>query len=183
MKRTVVAASLLLALSASTAGATAVGVEVFGGVAIPVVQEDNNNGPMFGIRVPVTLPSVFTIEGFYSRIQGNQTEKYLLGEEYTRSGYDVSAFGANLILGQTGGSGFSFFPYAGIMSNRLSRPGGQDFNNIGFDFGLGVGFSITPMLWIDARAEGAMIITESDNTSRKYGNLNVGIGYNFYASP
>ena len=183
MKRIFFAASLLLALSAGTAGATAVGVEVFGGAAIPIVQDDNNTGPMFGIRVPVTLPAIFTIEGFYSRTQGGETKRTLEGEEYVRSGYDVSAFGANLILGQTGGGGFTFFPYAGIMSNRLSRPGGQDFNNIGFDFGLGVGFSIVPKLWIDARAEGAMIITENDNTSRKYGNLNVGVGYNFYASP
>lgn len=183
MKRIFFAASLLLVLSAGTAGATAVGVEVFGGVAIPVVQDDNNTGPMYGIRVPVTLPSIFTIEGFYSRTQGGETTKTLEGEEYVRSGYDVNAFGANLILGHTGGDGFAVFPYFGIMSNKFSRSGGRDFSNTGFDLGLGVGFSIIPKLWIDARAEGAMIITENDNTSRKFANLTVGVGYNFYASP
>jgi hypothetical protein len=182
MKRIFIAASLLLALSAGTAGATAVGVEVFGGAAIPIVQDDNNTGAQFGIRVPVALPSIFTIEGFYSRISGGETSRTLGGEEYTRSGYDVNSFGANLILGNTGAGGFSIFPYAGLMSSSFSRTGGQDFNNIGFDFGLGVGFSIMPKLWIDARAEAAVMVTDND-TSRKYGNINVGVGYNFYISP
>jgi hypothetical protein len=183
MRNTFVAVFLMLAFTAGTASATAVGVEVYGGAAIPVVQDDNNTGPMFGIRVPVTLPSIFTIEGFYSRTQGGETTRNLGGTDFTRSGYDVNAFGANLILGQTGGAGFAFFPYAGISSNKFSRTGGIDFNNVGFNLGLGVGFSLIPKLWIDARAEGLMVITENDNTSRKYGNINVGVGYNFYVSP
>lgn len=181
MRKTVVAALCLLAFSTGTAGATAVGVEIFGGASIPIVQDDNNTGPMFGLRVPITLPSIFTIEPFYSRSEGGETKINLGGTEYTRSGYGVNGFGANLILGSPSKAPFSFFPYAGLASNSFSRTGSQSFSELGFLLGLGFGFGIVEKLWIDARGEGNIVVTE--DTSRKYVNVNIGVGYNFYVSP
>jgi hypothetical protein len=184
MRKTAIAALGLLAFSAGatgTANATAVGAELFGGVSIPVVQDDNNTGPQYGLRVPITLPAIFTIEPYYARSQGGETKITLGGTEYTRSGFDVNTWGANLILGSAGKTPFSIFPYAGLNTNRFSRTGSANFNDVGFNVGLGLGIGIIEKLWIDARGEGNIVVTE--DTSRKYVNVNVGVGYNFYVKP
>jgi len=38
-----------------------IGAGAFGGYAVPVIQDDAGSGVMFGIRVPVTVSSMFTI--------------------------------------------------------------------------------------------------------------------------
>src|SRR5262245_17926391 len=70
------------------------GVGAFGGAAIPVVQDDVSTGGVFGIRVPVHVVPLLTVEPFYSRTTFGDATLSSGGLEYTRSGFDVDTFGA-----------------------------------------------------------------------------------------
>lgn len=176
MRRLLVLATLLLALYTAPAAATTIGVEVFGGVGIPIAQDDNNTGGMFGLRVPVGIP-VVTLEGFYQRTNGGETEQTFNGITTTRSGLEVTQFGVNALFGHPGGQGMTFFPYVGINSSSFDRIGTDSESELGFDFGLGLGFGFAESFYIDGRGE-ANVVTMG-GTSRKWANINVGIGYNF----
>ena len=181
MRRVLIAAICLLAVSAGTAGATTVGVSVFGGASIPIAQDDTGTGSQFGLRVPIGLPKLFTIEPYFARAKNGDAVANLGGQDFTRSGFDVNTFGGNLILGSPGKGGMSFFPYVGLNRSKLERVSTTTRTELGFNLGLGLGFTIIPKLWVEGRGEVNMVTT--DNTSRKYGNVNIGVGYNFYVGP
>ena len=50
----------VLALATGTARAGSIGVGVFGGASAPVLQDDEDNGSIYGVRVPVKLVPLFT---------------------------------------------------------------------------------------------------------------------------
>ena len=47
--------ALALFAFASTASAGGIGIGAFGGASVPLVQDDNGQGTMYGVRVPVSL--------------------------------------------------------------------------------------------------------------------------------
>src|SRR4029453_2339132 len=98
------------------------------------------------------------------------------GFEYTRSGYDVNAYGVNVALGGLGlVPGFPLYPYAGISSSKLSRDGSEDITETSYNAGVGFGFSLPPGVSIHARGE--LNIVATGETSRKFANVNVGVAY------
>ena len=173
---------VLAALAAGAANATAasVGVGAYGGTNIVVLQDDNKGGAIFGARVPVSLISFFTVEPYYSKASGG-TKKDTFGDvEYSRTGFDVTTLGANVILGSPAGAGFKFFPYAGIGSNKLSRPGNTDSTYVGYNFGLGIGAGLTDKASIVFR--GGVNMVKTGDTSRKFAEITGGIYYNLFKS-
>jgi hypothetical protein len=172
----------ILVLGAGAAPAANVGVGVFGGGSFPIVQDDNGPGAMLGVRVPVNVVPFLTLEPYFSRSMQGDVEETFGGATYTRSGFDVTAFGANVALGSLGlMSGFSFYPYAGIASYKLTRDGSDDVSEVGYNFGLGFGISPTPLFAINVRGELDLIAT--GDTSRKFGTATVGVTYKFFPLP
>ena len=113
MKRLLWVALAALALSAGTARAGSIGVGVFGGVSVPVLQDDQDNGSLFGVRAPVKLIPLFTVEPFYSYSElGDKTFDIAPGISTTREGSEVTSYGVNAML--TLGGPLSFYPFAGI---------------------------------------------------------------------
>ena len=174
MRRSVVLALLALVLGFGSARAqTDIGVGAFGGMSFPIVNDLSSQGSIFGARVPVRFANWVSVEGFYAASQLGDVDEEFGGTTYTRDGGEVSAFGANVLF--PFGEGVKFFPYVGLGSYSLKRDGADDIDDLGLNFGLGVGFPVMPKLFIDLRGEFSAIIT--DETSQKFGNVTVGASY------
>lgn len=183
MKRGWGAAALILsALLPAVAGAASLGVGVFGGASIPVVQEDTGSGAQFGLRVPVNVMPFLTIEPYYARSGLGDITETFGGVAQTRSGFNVNAFGLNLVVGGAGlVGGLPIYPFGGIASHSLSRDGSPDIKEVGYELGLGVGFSVPPGVGINAR--GGFDFVVLDNSTRKFVNLTIGVSYKLASLP
>jgi opacity protein-like surface antigen len=177
MKRIVVLAALALLLVPCASRAGGVGAGVFGGLSIPIVQDDNAQGPLFGIRVPVKLVPLLTVEPYFGSTNGGEAEQDIGGITYTRDGWDWKAFGANAML--TLGGPVSFYPFVGIGKSTLSRDGSADLEMTGFNFGLGLGFSPMPKLSVHVRAEGTNL--NDEDKGRVFANATVGVSYDVFS--
>jgi len=177
MMRTVALAVLALALAAgvATASPIRVGIGAYGGLSYPVLQDDVGNGAVYGLRAPVRLLPMITVEPYWLTGKMDDATETIGGVEYTRDGFDEKGYGANAILGHVGGGGFSFYPFAGIGSHKLTRTGTEDIKETAYNFGLGFGLSPTPKVSLQVRGEVNMIKT--GDTSRKFGNATVGLNY------
>jgi len=179
MVKPLLVALLALALFSGAASAAQIGLGAYGGINVPVLNDLSKQGTDFGIRVPIKLGDLFSVEGFYSQSSLGDVDQAFGGSSYTRDGGDLKAFGANALL--TVGEGFRVFPFAGVGSYRLTRSGSEDVSDMGFQFGLGLGFLPDPAverLSIDIRGEVDMMVT--DQTSQKFAKATAGVSYLFF---
>jgi hypothetical protein len=179
MRKTAILMLFVLALLPCAAGATSVGVGAFGGTSIPIVQDDNGSGTVFGLRAPVSLLSLVTVEPYFAKISGGDKDQDIEGTTITRSGMNVTAFGANVLL--TFGGKIQLYPFAGIGSYKLQRLNLEDQTNTAYTFGLGLGISPLPKLSIHLRGELAAAV--DGETSRKWANATLGVSYNVFSTP
>lgn len=180
--RRVFLASLLIGSLPASASAVGIGVGVFGGPSIPIVQDDNGSGAQFGIRIPVSVIPLLTVEPYFATSSGGDKDQDVGGVSYTRSGIDVTSFGANLLL--TFGTGFQLAPYVGVGSNSMERDG-LDATETGYTFGLGFRFGL-PLAKLALHARGGMnaVLEEgSSETSRKWVDATVGLSYDLFTFP
>src|SRR2546427_12614553 len=91
-------AALALTCWALPAGAASVAVGVFGGASIPVAQEDNGSGSEFGIRVPVSVIPLVTVEPYFVKANGGGKRGGPGKLSITRSGIDVRGEGAHVLF-------------------------------------------------------------------------------------
>lgn len=178
MKRVILAACLAVALAGTSAQAGSIGVGAFGGLSIPIVQSDVAQGSMFGLRVPIKLVPLLTVEPYYASSALGDAEEDILGTTYTREGFDGTAYGANLML--TMGGPLSFYPFAGIGQTKLERTG-SDLSLTTYNFGLGLGISPAPKVSIHIRGELAAAV--DGEASRKFANATVGVSYALFSAP
>jgi hypothetical protein len=64
LKRWVLFGALLAVLAAVPAGAVQVGIGLAAGVSLPLAQSDNGNGDQYGLRLPVNVLPLLTVEPF-----------------------------------------------------------------------------------------------------------------------
>lgn len=174
MKRLCTSITLLGLLAfAGAAHAVSIGVGAFGGLSYPVIQDDTGKGSTFGVRAPIGLAPMFVVEPYFASTSGGDAE-----EDFgTRSGKDISAFGANVLI--PFGTGFRFFPFAGIGSQTISREGSEDLTKTAYNFGLGFGFTPgLPGLSVDLRGELNAVV--DGDISYKWANATVGVSYNVF---
>src|SRR5262249_53755262 len=143
--------ALALVAFAGAAHAASIGAGVFGGMSFPVLQDDQAQGSMYGVRLPVKLAPMIAVEPFYADTElGDKTIEPVPGFSTTREGSKVDTYGVNAILA-TGGP-LSFYPFAGIGSAHFTRQG-QDETFTSYHVGVGVGISPVPKLVLDLRGE------------------------------
>jgi hypothetical protein len=176
MRFSTIAVLVVVGLAAGPAHAVSVGIIAFGGPSFPIAQDDNGTGAQFGVRVPVHLIPLISVEPYYARTTCGDASDTFAGTEYTRSGFDIDAFGVNVGLGALGMiSGSPFYPYIGIGSHSLSRDGSDDTTEVGYNFGLGLGVSLPAGFSVNARCE--LTVIDLGDTSRKFINATANLGY------
>ena len=164
------------ALFAGSATAGTIGIGAFGGVNIPIVQDDNGQGMVFGVRAPVRLVPLLTLEPYFASSQGGDKDQEVGGVTYTRTGLDGAAFGLNAML--TFGGKVQFYPFAGIGTNTLTRDGSEDLSLTGFNFGLGLGISPMDKVRLHVRGEGSTLT--KDEKGRIFAGVTVGVDYELF---
>lgn len=178
MKKPVLITVLTLLLAPGLAHALSVGAGVFGATSTPIVQDDNGGGSQFGLRVPVNLVPLITVEPFWASTSGGNKDTSIGGVTQTRDGIDMKSFGANVLFHF--GAGFSMFPFVGISTNHMTRSG-LDQTETGYDFGLGFGFKL-PLAGLGADIRGALnMVTDpaTSDASRKWAEASIGVSYSF----
>lgn len=181
MRRIVPAVLLALVLGAGAASAIGVkvGGGVFGGVSIPILQEDAKQGTIFGLRLPVSVLPLLKIEPYCAWSTLGDVDETFGGLPYTRDGGKVAAYGVNALLSM--GGPVRFYPFVGIASQKLTRAGADDLTGTGYDFGLGLGVSAIHKIDVDVRGELNMMAL--GETSRKFANVTAGVSYRFLSLP
>lgn len=179
MKHRIFLALLALTLAPAAAGAVGVGLGAYGGLSVPILQENAGNGSQFGLRVPVNVIPLLTVEPFYASSALGHVEEVLGGLTYTRSGPDLTTYGANLLF-HLGGP-VRFYPFGGIGSSTIKQSGTPDVTETSYNLGVGFGFSPMPKFAIDVRGDLNSVMTGS--TSRKFANLTVGVSYPLFSIP
>jgi len=179
MRKAMILALFALAILPCVAGAVSIGVGAFGGASIPLLQDDNGQGTVFGLRAPVSLIPLVTVEPYFAKGSGGDKSQDIEGTTITRSGIDVTGFGANVLL--TFGGKLQLYPFAGIGSYKLTRAGSDDLTNTTYTFGLGLGISPLPKLSVHLRGELAAAVDGA--VSRKWANATVGVSYNVFSTP
>ena len=175
MKRMV---GLLLAaalLGAGTASASEIGLGLgaFGGSCASVSQDDVGDGFVYGARLPVNLIHLLTVEGFYEASSlGDGTDS----SGVSTPGFDLSAWGANVLIGTLGGGGINFYPYIGIGSYTLDH-GDSSETDTGYSFGFGMGLPPISKFSIQLRIEGDAV--DASDKTRWFGLLAAGLNYRF----
>jgi opacity protein-like surface antigen len=180
MKRALALAILALGMGAGATqaeGSMALGVGPYAGYNVALIQQDTGNGAVFGVRAPLTLVPMLTIEPFYAASNLGDVDETFGGLSYTRSGFDMKVFGATAIIGSVLTGGFKFYPFAGIGSYTLERSGSEDITETGYNFGFGVSIPAAEKIAVQLRGSMDMIVT--DDTSRKFANGTIGVTYTF----
>jgi len=178
MTRSIALALAGTLLLGGLAHAGSIGIGTFGGTSVPVVQEDQAQGPLYGVRVPVSLVPLLTAEPFFSFSTLGDKTVDLGGISLKREGSDVTTFGVNAML--TMGGPVRFFPYAGIGSAKFKRAA-QDESFTSYHMGLGFGFTPAPKFNVDIRGE--LQAAAKDGASRKMANVLVGVSYALVSLP
>ncbi len=175
MRKSLIIAGLALAMATGSAHATGVGVGVYGGLAYPIVQDDVDSGTLLGLRVPVSLTPLITVEPFYMSSALGDKDQTLGGLTYTREGFDGKGYGLNAMLGSPIGMGVHFYPVAGIGKYKLERTGSEDIDEVGYNIGLGLGVGATPKMTLQLRGE--LNLVKTGDSSRKFANVTGGLTY------
>ena len=176
MNRIATLAACACLLGAGVCHAGMVGIGGFGGVNIPIVQDDNGQGTVFGVRVPVKLVPLLTAEPYFGASQGGEASQDIGGTTYKRDGFDATSFGLNAMI--TFGSRVQFYPYGGIGTSTLTRDGSEDLSMTGFNFGLGLGFSPVEKVMVHLRGEGTTL--SKDDKGRIFANVTLGVAYDLF---
>jgi opacity protein-like surface antigen len=173
MKQRILLALLAVALIPAAAGAVGIGAGAYIGTSTPVLNEPANSGVIYGVRAPILLAPMLSVEPFYAQSALGDVEDSFGGQTYTRSGPDVKTFGANAIF--SFGEGVKFYPLVGIGSTKIEQTGAEDITDTSLNFGLGLGIPFMGRFMADIRAELNSVIT--GDTSRKFGNFTGGVSY------
>ena len=183
MRRIGILAAFALVLAAAPAGATGIGIGVFGGASIPVANDLSDKGSIYGVRVPVSFSPGLSAEAFYTQSAlGDVTEDFGGGITGTRDGGDMKSLGANVLFGM-GAPSLSFHTILGLGTYKLEREGAEDLKKTGYNFGLGLGIAPPGLMGLSFDVRGEFVMIPTDQTSQKFGNVTAGVTYKFFSTP
>ncbi|MDH3891087.1 MAG: porin family protein [candidate division Zixibacteria bacterium] len=176
-KLVMVTLGLLLMLQSASAAGLSAGVGAFGGVGIPVAQDDQSQGTVFGIRASVKAFSVISLEPHVTFLKYGDPDVDEIIDDPT--GAKVNGFGVDARLGSLAGPGLSPFFFVGIGTYKVKNDDLQiDESNTGLSGGLGVEIGVGPSLGLEVRGRFDVIGTEGGG-SKKAALITAGVNYHF----
>ncbi|MGB7062182.1 MAG: outer membrane beta-barrel protein [Candidatus Zixiibacteriota bacterium] len=146
--------ALFVASSSSVTLAGKFSLGAFGGLNIPLAQDDAKSGALFGAKGRVLLLPYLGIEPYFSFAEYGAKDVEVRGVSFAGKSGDITSFGADLVLGSISGMGKTkFYGLVGINSNTYKREGIPDESGLGLAFGSGLEFFPTEMLSLEFRAK------------------------------
>ncbi len=173
--------ALFVASSSSVALAGKFSVGAFGGLNIPIGQEDKANGTLYGVKGRIILLPFLGVEPNFVFSKYGDKDHEVGGVTMTREGGDITSFGADLVFGTF--SGFSqvrFYGILGVNSNTIKWKPLEDQTRLGLSFGSGVEFLPTDVFSIEVRARLHSISLDGGGGRN---NLELTAGLNYYFGP
>jgi len=170
------ALALALVLVPRSAGAFGIGIGAFGGTSSPINQDDVKTGGTYGVRLPISIIPLISVEPYWGKSMLGDGETTVGGVTTPVEGFDVSSFGANVMLGSLlGAPGIKFYPYVGIASSKFSR--GEDITKTSYNFGLGGAVGLSKVT-LHGRAE--VNVVDTGDKTREFANLTLGLSYDLF---
>lgn len=179
MKTLLIAATVVVMLVASaSAQAPRFGAGAFGGLSIPIIQDDQASGTIFGARGRIALMPMLQVEPYFASTQWGAPDA-IDGVDLAIDGSKVTAFGVDATIGFTPAKlGPKPFLVAGVGSFKVKNDDtGYDESKLGFNAGLGLAIGVSPFLDLDVR--GVAMIASQETGSKKALNIMAGVTYNF----
>ena len=176
MKQAVLAILGLLLLLASPIMAEKFGVGVAVGPLIPIVQEDQESGMVYAIKIRASLYGPLYFE---PALQFGHFGDVTIGGIGSRVGSDLKSYGLDITLG--GGNGkVGPKPYAFIGGGvyNMKREYENATNKNGWSFGSGIAVGLMQRLDIDLRGR-LNIVSSVEGATRKSVGITAGAVYYF----
>lgn len=165
MRKTALVAVLLLAAVAVSAQTPKLGVSAFAGLSIPLAQDDQASGTVFGLRAKLALSGFLSAEGQIGFTKWGQADP--IDGITLPDGSKITQFGVNGILGGGAGPGVKPYFLAGFGSYKIKNDETKfDESRMGYNGGLGLGIGFGPKFGLDVRGE-AVIIPMDGGGSKK----------------
>ncbi len=173
-----VAGVLLLFASVALAQAPKFGVGAFAGINIPVVQDDQKSGTVFGIKGRLKLMPILVAEPNVSFGKWGDPDP-VDGVDLGITGSKITSFGIDLTLGgMPGVKGFKPYAMIGFASYKIENDDtGYDESKLGMAAGFGFALGVSPVLDIDIR--GKAVIAPQEEGSKKAIWILGGLNYYF----
>jgi hypothetical protein len=168
----------LMLVPPAMAAPVKLGFGAFGGLNIPVVQDDQNTGNIFGIRARIKLMSFIVAEPNIAFGKWGAPDP-IRGFDLGIDGSKIKSYGVDATIGGLPGApGLKPFAVlgAGIYSIKNDDTG-YDESKLGFSFGLGAGIGLTPQFDLDVRGVG--IVAPQEEGSKKAVFVTGGLTYYF----
>lgn len=179
VRRVLLVGILILILApAADAQGIKLGVGGFGGLNIPIAQDDQGNGSVFGVMARVSFMSLFVAEPnvtFGSWGEPDPVNGFDLGID----GSSINSYGVDVTIGGLPGvRGLKPYGFVGAAIYSIDNDDtGYDESKLGYSLGLGLNFGIIPTFDIDVR--GRMVIAPQDDGSKKAVYVTGGLIYYF----
>lgn len=179
MKRWAWVGLIGVALAAAPAGAVNLGLGVAGGASFALAQSDNGNGGQLGLRLPINVVPLLTIEPFLTSTDCGGVEASFSGKTYDRRGFDITSYGAVVALGGVGmGARFPLYPFLGVGSYHLGREGTPRQDEIGYLAGIGYAHALPVNFALNVRADFNWI--SSGESARRFFEVSLGVTVRFH---
>lgn len=179
MKKLILLAGIMLLCASLTfAQAPKFGVGGFGGINIPVVQDDQASGTVFGLKARVKLLPIIVAEPNVSFGKWGGPDP-VDGVDLEIDGSKITSFGIDFTVGgMPGKAGFKPFALVGVASYKIKNDDtGYDNSKLGLAGGFGFAYGLSPLLDIDIR--GKAIIAPQEEGSKKAIWILGGVNYYF----
>jgi hypothetical protein len=175
--------SIILVLLVAASGLVAqtpvkFGAGAFAGLSIPIVQDDQKSGTVFGLRGRIKLIPVIVFEPnitFTKWGKPDPLEEIDLGID----GSKLTSFGIDATIGGLPGAvGFKPFLVVGAGSYKIKNDDTQfDMSKLGYQGGFGFLIGFVPKLDIDVR--GTFLVIPIEGGSKKAAMATAGLTWNF----
>lgn len=182
MRRALILAGILMLMaSVSFAQMPKFGVGGFGGINIPVVQDDQKSGTVFGLKGRYALMQMIIVEPHVSFGKWGDPDP-IDGIDLGISGSKINSYGIDVTLGgMPGKKGLKPYGLIGVASYSVKNDDTDyDESKLGLAAGFGFAVGVSPLIDIDLR--GKAIIAPQEEGSKKAIWILGGLNYYFGGS-
>lgn len=163
----------------------------FGGLNLPLAQEDTKSGTAFGAKARIPLLGSIAIEPNILFAKNGDAEYAVEGGWDTtmkHEGGKYTSFGVDLVFGSIMGyKGLGVYGIVGLSSSKFEKKGIPELTKGTYSFGLGFEYGITDQISLDIRGKAFIFPYQDDKntlnedlkSSRKNGLITIGLNYYF----